>query len=116
MPTTSVPFGFTSVTSFWNAFWLRRIGRMSFSSVRLNSATLPALRRTVTIRLKAGSVAEFNRTLEKDILPILRSQKGFQNEVTLVNPNGTEVVGISLWDNRESAEAYQRTGYTQVQN
>ena len=72
--------------------------------------------RTVTIRLKAGSVAEFNRTLEKDILPILRSQKGFQNEVTLVNPNGTEVVGISLWDNRESAEAYQRTGYTQVQN
>jgi heme-degrading monooxygenase HmoA len=71
--------------------------------------------RTVTIRLKPGSVAEFNRTLEKDILPILRNQKGFQDEITLVNPNGSEVVGISLWDKKESAEAYQRTAYSQVQ-
>ena len=50
--------------------------------------------RTVTIRLRSESVAEFNRTLENNILPLLRNQKGFREEITLVN--GTEVVGISL--------------------
>src|ERR1044071_3922262 len=69
--------------------------------------------RTVTIRLKPDSVAEFNRTIENNILPLLRNQKGFKDEITLVN--GTEVVGISLWDKRESAEAYQRTAYSEVQ-
>ena len=70
--------------------------------------------RTVTIRLKPESVADFNRTMEKDILPLLRNQKGFKEEITLVAPNGSEVVGISLWDKRESAEAYQRTAYADV--
>src|SRR5437867_685844 len=67
--------------------------------------------RTVTIRVRPESVAEFNRTLENNILPLLRKQKGFKEEITLVN--GTEVVGISLWDTRESAEAYQRTAYSE---
>jgi heme-degrading monooxygenase HmoA len=69
--------------------------------------------RSVTIRLKPESVAEFNRTLENNILPLLRSQQGFREEITLAN--GTEVVGISLWDKRENAEAYQRNTYSQVQ-
>ena len=71
--------------------------------------------RTVTIRLKPDTVAEFNRTLEKDILPILRNQKGFREEIALVAPNGSEVICISLWDKKESAEAYQRTAYSEVQ-
>ena len=32
--------------------------------------------RSVTIRLKPNSIAEFNRTLENEILPLLRKQKG----------------------------------------
>ena len=71
--------------------------------------------RSVTIRLKPNSVGEFNKTMEKDILPLLRNQKGFKEEITLVAPNGSEVVGISLWDKRESAEAYQRTAFAEVQ-
>jgi Antibiotic biosynthesis monooxygenase. len=71
--------------------------------------------RTVTIRLKPEAVAEFNRTMEKDILPLLRSQKGFREEIALVASNGSEVIGISMWDKREDAEAYQRTTYPQVQ-
>ncbi len=35
--------------------------------------------RSVTIRLKSNSVGEFNRTLEKEILPLLQKQKGFQD-------------------------------------
>jgi heme-degrading monooxygenase HmoA len=71
--------------------------------------------RSVTIRLKPNSVAEFNRTFEKDILPRLQKQKGFRDGISLVASNGSEVVGISLWDQREDAEAYNRTTYPEVQ-
>ena len=71
--------------------------------------------RTVTMRLKSNSVSDFNRTLEKEIVPILRQQRGFQDEVVLVKTNGTEAVGISIWDNKESAEAYNKETYPQVQ-
>ena|SRR3989442_11755525 len=71
--------------------------------------------RSVTIRLKPNSVVEFNRTLEKDILPLLQKQKGFRDEISLVSPNGSEVIGISLWDKKEDAEAYNRTTYPEVQ-
>src|SRR2546422_10418298 len=71
--------------------------------------------RSVTVRLKPNSVAEFNRTLEKDILPLLQKQKGFKDEISLVATNGSEVLGISLWNQKEDAEAYNRTTYPEVQ-
>ena len=71
--------------------------------------------RNVTIRIKPNAVAEFNRTMEKEVLPLLQRQKGFRDELTLVAPNASEVVGISLWDQKEDAEAYQRTSYPEVQ-
>src|SRR5258708_6816502 len=71
--------------------------------------------RSVTIRLKANSSVEFNRTMEKDILPLLQKQKGFRDEISLVSSNGSEAVGISLWDQKEEAEAYNRTTYPEVQ-
>ena len=52
--------------------------------------------RTVTVRLESHAVADFNRTLENEITPILRKQRGFQEELILVTPDGTEAVGISL--------------------
>ena len=64
--------------------------------------------RSVTVRLKPNSVTEFNRTLEKEILPLLQKQKGFRDEISLVATNGSEVLGISLWDQKEDAEAYNR--------
>jgi heme-degrading monooxygenase HmoA len=71
--------------------------------------------RCVIIPLKPNSVAEFNRTLEKEVLPLLQKQKGFRDELILVAPNGAEVLGISLWDQKEDAEAYHRTAFPEVQ-
>ena len=70
--------------------------------------------RTVTINLKANSYAEFTRTLENQIIPLLRKQKGFQDEVTLLALRGTEAVAISFWDQMENAEAYAREVYPEV--
>ena len=72
--------------------------------------------RNVSIRLKPNSVAEFTKTLENEIIPLLRKQKGFQDEITFVVPGGTEAVGVSLWDQKENAEAYDRGTYPQVLN
>ena len=70
--------------------------------------------RRVYMHLKPNSVAEFTQRLEKEIIPLLRKQKGFQDEITFVAPSGTEAFGISLWENQENAEAYNRGSYTEV--
>ena len=71
--------------------------------------------RSVSMRLKPNNVAEFNRTLENEILPLLQKQTGFQDELVLVSSNGAEALGISLWDQKDNAEAYHRTTYPEVQ-
>ena len=71
--------------------------------------------RSVTMRLKPNTVSEFNKTLEKEIMPLLQKQKGFRDELTLVSSNGSEVLGISLWDQKQDAEAYNRAAYPDVQ-
>jgi heme-degrading monooxygenase HmoA len=70
--------------------------------------------RFVTMRLKPNMTAEFSQAIEKKILPILRKQKGFRDEMTFVVPGGTEVVAISLWDSREQADAYNSQSYPEV--
>lgn len=70
--------------------------------------------RNVKIKLKAGSVPEFTRLLEKEVIPLLRQQKGFQDEISFVAPERNEAVGISFWDNQENAEAYNHAAYLDV--
>ncbi|HZD13270.1 MAG TPA: hypothetical protein VE177_07115, partial [Candidatus Binatus sp.] len=62
--------------------------------------------RKVSLNLKPNSAAEFTQKLEKEIIPMLQKQSGFKDEITFVVPGKTEAFGISLWDNKESAEAY----------
>jgi hypothetical protein len=70
--------------------------------------------RNVSLKLKVNSVAEFTRTLENDIIPMLRKQKGFQDEITLVAPERNEAVAISFWDKKEDAEVYNREKYPEI--
>ncbi len=67
--------------------------------------------RVVTTKLKANAGAEFTKTLENEIIPLLRKQNGFRDEITLLAPERSEVIAISLWDKKENAEAYSRTTY-----
>jgi hypothetical protein len=70
--------------------------------------------RKVSMHLKPHSVTEFTERIEKDILPLLRKQKGFQDEITCVTTGEKEAFGISLWDNKENAETYNRGTYAEV--
>ena len=70
--------------------------------------------RNVSLNLKPNTAREFTQTFEKDILPMLRKQNGFKDEITFVGPNGKDVLAISLWDRKESADQYGRDTYPQV--
>jgi len=70
--------------------------------------------RRVYMHLKPNTGAEFTQRLEKEIIPLLRKQKGFQDEISFVGQGGTEAFGISLWDKAENAEAYNRGAYPEV--
>ena len=70
--------------------------------------------RNVSIHLKSNMFSDYTRTFEKNVLPLLRQQKGFRDEITLSNPGSVDVIAISLWDTRANAEAYNTNTYPEV--
>jgi len=70
--------------------------------------------RHVITALKPNCAAEFIRIADSEILPLLRRQKGFSDLITFIAPNGSEAIAISFWDTKESAEAYNLTGYPEA--
>src|SRR5438552_1817741 len=70
--------------------------------------------RQVTMKLKANSAAELTRIADKEIIPMLRKQKGFRDETTLIAPERSEAIANSFWDTKEDAEAYNRSSYAEV--
>ena len=70
--------------------------------------------RNVSMHLRPNRVAEFTQTMDREVIPLLRKQKGFQDQLTFVASGGLEAIGISLWDQKEDADAYSRRTYPAV--
>ncbi len=70
--------------------------------------------RNVHLQLKPNTATQFTQTLEKDVLPLLRKQPGFQEEVAFIGSNGNEAYAISFWESKEKAEQYSRAAYPEV--
>ena len=70
--------------------------------------------RKVSMQLKPGGAAEFKQKIENDVIPLLRKQNGFLDEITFLYPSGKEVHAFSLWETAENAEAYNRGTYAEV--
>ena len=70
--------------------------------------------RNVTMHLKPNTAGEFTQTLEKDVLPLLRKQNGFKDEISFLAADRSEAVAISLWDRKEDAELYGKDTYPKV--
>src|SRR4051812_5795427 len=69
--------------------------------------------RTVSIQLKPNTTTEFAKTLDTSVLPLLRKQNGFREEIAF-NGENNRVTAISLWDTKEAAAAYENSAYPQV--
>jgi hypothetical protein len=70
--------------------------------------------RNVSFHLKSNMLSDYTRTFENEILPLLRKQKGFKDELTFSNPGSLDVIAISLWENKANAEAYNTNLYPEV--
>ena len=70
--------------------------------------------RKVSMHLKNDGAQAFKQKIESEIIPLLRKQKGFLDEITLLYSSGKEVHAFSLWETAEHAEAYNRGTYPEV--
>lgn len=70
--------------------------------------------RHVRMHLKADGRPGFVRAMDGEVIPSLQKFAGFTGEIALVSSDGREAIGISLWDNKEHAEEYNRRGYAGV--
>ena len=70
--------------------------------------------RNVSFHLKSNMLSDYTRTFDKDIVPLLRKQNGFKDEITFSGPGGTDVTAISLWDSKTSSETYNTNTYPEV--
>jgi|SRR5579862_641432 len=70
--------------------------------------------RNVSFRLKSNMQPEYARTFESQVLPLLRKQTGFKNEITLSNPGSQDAVAITLWETKNNADEYNTNTYPQV--
>jgi hypothetical protein len=70
--------------------------------------------RKVSVRLKTESAGEFIRKIEDEIIPLLRKQQGFRDELTLISQSGKEVYAYSFWENSADAERYEQAAFPRV--
>ncbi len=70
--------------------------------------------RIVSLKLRPNSYRAFSELFDKEILPTLRKQPGFRDEMLFVDPGGPEVVALSLWDSKENRETYNRATYPEL--
>ena len=70
--------------------------------------------RIVTMRPKPNSAVQLTKMLEEQVLPSLRKQDGFRDQVCLLSSDTKKVIVISFWDRQEQADAYGRTTFPQV--
>ena len=70
--------------------------------------------RNVSIHLKPNTLNDFKQTFEKEIVPMLRKQAGFRDELALSGDSDTDVTAISFWDSKEQADAYNSSAYPTV--
>ena len=70
--------------------------------------------RNVTFRVKTNMQSDYTNTFENQVLPLLRKQKGFKDEIAMCNPGSQDAVSISLWDHKKDADDYNTRVYPEV--
>ena len=66
---------------------------------------------------KQGKARELSGTINDKIVPILKKQPGFADEIVLVSDaDSNRVLALSFWKSREDAERYQREQYNSVRD
>jgi heme-degrading monooxygenase HmoA len=73
--------------------------------------------RVVELTTKLGKSKELANTINEKVVPILKNQRGFVDEIVLVsNTEPERVLGISFWNTKQDAELYHREQFPKIQD
>lgn len=72
--------------------------------------------RFLTTHMEPENFTQARNALEKKIIPLLREQPGFKDEVTFFDKDKKEAVAISFWDTKQNADRYERELYPDVRD
>ena len=68
--------------------------------------------RSVRFDIAKDRNEEFHKLFKTEVLPVLRKQDGFKDELLLVHDQ--QVLAISVWSNADAARKYETATYPQV--
>jgi heme-degrading monooxygenase HmoA len=68
--------------------------------------------RSVRFDIATDKNDEFQTLFKNEVLPLLKKQDGFKDELLLVKDQ--HVLAISVWDDMDSARRYETTAYPQL--
>ena len=72
--------------------------------------------RVVELTSKFGKARELCDTIDDKVLPILKGQTGFVDEIVIVcDAEPDHVLALSFWNTREDAQRYEREQFQTVQ-
>jgi heme-degrading monooxygenase HmoA len=72
--------------------------------------------RVVELTSKSGKARELCNTIDDKVLPILKRQTGFVDEIVIVSDAEPDhILALSFWNTREDAQRYEREQFETVQ-
>jgi heme-degrading monooxygenase HmoA len=72
--------------------------------------------RVVELSSKSGKARELCNTIDDKVLPILKRQAGFVDEIVIVSDTEPDrILALSFWNTREDAQRYEREQFDAVQ-
>jgi heme-degrading monooxygenase HmoA len=85
------------------------ISKMQTTNGKTNKGQIA---RSVRFDIATDKNDEFHTLFKNEILPILKKQDGFKDELLLVKDQ--HVLAISVWNDMDSARRYETTAYPQL--
>jgi len=71
--------------------------------------------RVVELISESGKAMELANTINEKVMPILKKQRGFVDEIVLVSDTDpTRILGLSFWNKREDAARYHQEQYPKI--
>jgi heme-degrading monooxygenase HmoA len=62
--------------------------------------------RLVTSHIKPGLLEDVTHKMAVDVIPLLKKQDGFRDEISFFNEDANESIAISFWDSKKLADRY----------
>ena len=67
--------------------------------------------RIVSAKIRSGKMEEFKRLYKSEVLPVLRTTKGCRYAfITEGVKERNEAISVTIWDSKEDADVYERSG------